>query len=151
MTTIEITSDIFLPLNCEKIKNQSFEPTVLWWLLCFDDSALKCLCLGFFIISYFLVTFEYSKTRGMVEIVAAITNQVANTDFSIIVLILQIKKSYIKLTKTLDHAIAYYKTCVTEPIHNVVKNNVMYEVTFILILQCTEVHFLFLLDLLLWQ
>ena len=129
MTTIEITSDIFLPLNCEKRKIQSFEPTVLWWLLCFDDSELKCLCLGFFIISYFLVTFEYSKTKGMVEIVAAITNQVANTDFSIIVLILH--KKELKLKKHLImQAIAYYKTCVTEPMHNVVKNNVWSHIWF---------------------
>ena len=81
---------------------------MLWWLLCFDDSALKCLCLGFFIISYFLVTFEYSKTRGMVEIVAAITNQVANTDFSIIVLILhkkelKLKKHLIMQLHTIKH------------------------------------------------
>ena len=108
MKTMQITSDIFLPLDCEKIKIQSFEPTVLWWLLCFDDNALKCLCLGFFIISYFLVTFEYSKTRGMVEIVAAITNQVANTDFSIIVLILhkkelKLKKHLIMQLHTIKH------------------------------------------------
>ena len=59
----------------------------------------------------------------MVEIVAAITNQVANTDFSIIVLILQ-KKGELKLKKTLDHAIAHCKTCVTEPIHNGAKGNI---------------------------
>ena len=73
-------------------------------------------------ISYFLVTFEYSKIKGMVEIVAAITNQVANTDFSIIVLILHEK--IVKAKKTLDHAIAHCKTCVTEPIHNGVKDNI---------------------------
>lgn len=55
------------------------------------------------------MTFEYSNIKGIVEMVAAITNHVANTDFSIFMFFKQKGKCKI----TLDHAISNYKTGVS--------------------------------------